>query len=593
MSHTSDPGEGETVISTPKSKRTPAPAAAPEADGNGKSDVPVKEKGTLKKNGKKKKKLVKRIIILLVIAAVAAAALYLYFNVFNRPVQMDLSSIYTDYTVNRGDITVSITGSASLAAKDQRTIASSVSGDVLTDTFEENDLVEKDDVLYTVDSSDAASNIESRELSLQQAQTSYKDAQNAVSHLTVTAGVSGLVTAVYTSNGNMVSSDFIVADVVDNSKLLVTVPFSTEDAANISIGQLADVTMETTGTVISGVVSRVSSGTYASSLGALVTDVQITFTNPGALTEGQSATASIGGTYFCSDAGMTEYISTGYIRTKGAGEVTGLGLKVGDYVSAGSTIAWLDNDSVYTSLENARISLRNAEISLESAQKTLEDYEITASISGTVVTKNVSAGDLLDINNMSKLAVIADMSELVFTLAVDELEISSVKLGQRVTIVADAYEDQTYEGVVDNIATIGTTSSGVTNYDVKVVISDYGDLLPGMNVDATIIIEEATDVLMVPVDAVASGNLVLVKTVGVQSAGDAITGPMGETAPDGYAYTEVTLGVSDDDFVEIKSGLSEGDVIGYIPVINDSSGMTGMFFGEGMGSREMVVVQGG
>ncbi len=97
--------------------------------------------------------------------------------------------------------------------------------------------------------------------------------------------------------------------------------------------------------------------------------------------------------------------------------------------------------------------------------------------------------------------------------------------------------------------------TNVTTYPVEVQITDYGDLLPGMNVDTYIVVNEVKDVLGVPAAAISRGNRVLVQT-GNKSDDTSI--------PSGYEYVEVETGVSSDDFVEIKSGINEGDSVAYI-----------------------------
>lgn len=95
-------------------------------------------------------------------------------------------------------------------------------------------------------------------------------------------------------------------------------------------------------------------------------------------------------------------------------------------------------------------------------------------------------------------------------MAVDELDIGKVEVGQEVRITADALEGQTFSGVVDKVSINGTTANGATSYPVTIIIEDYGDLRPGMNVSAQIIGEVVPNALCIPVDAVERGNTVTV-----------------------------------------------------------------------------------
>ena len=87
----------------------------------------------------------------------------------------------------------------------------------------------------------------------------------------------------------------------------------------------------------------------------------------------------------------------------------------------------------------------------------------------------------------------------------------SVKAGQTVEITADAVEGETFTGTVTNVSLEGSYSNGVTNYPVTVTLEETGDLLPGMNVDATIILDSAQDALCIPAGALMRGNRVYVK----------------------------------------------------------------------------------
>ena len=190
--------------------------------------------------------------------------------------------------------------------------------------------------------------------------------------------------------------------------------------------------------------------------------------------------------------------------------------------------------------------------------KQLEDYTITAPITGTVVTKNTKQGDNLDnTNGQNTLAEIYDLSYLKFDISVDELDINKMKVGQKVKITCDSLEG-TFEGVVTNVSVAGTTLSGYTTYPVTVEIKEVPEgLLPGMNITAEIVVEQAQDVLAVPVSAVQRGNIVYVKDASVTTAPN-------KNIPVGYKEVKVETGFSNSTYIEIVSGLSEGDVI-FVP----------------------------
>ena len=232
----------------------------------------------------------------------------------------------------------------------------------------------------------------------------------------------------------------------------------------------------------------------------------------------------------------------------------------GSSVGAGSAIVQLTSDNLTRQAEQAADSLRSAELSMADAENTLDDYTITAPISGTVIMKGVQAGETIgaDTSTSEMLCIIHDLSYLEMEIAVDELDILSIQKGQQATIVADALEDETFTGVVTNVSSNGTTTSGTTTYPVTIRIDDYGELMPGMNATVSIVVDSAENALSVPNGAVVRGGYVLV-TADSPSAANAAD----MAAPDGYVYVRVETGVSDDSYVEVVSGLTEDDTVAY------------------------------
>ncbi|MBR5236014.1 MAG: HlyD family efflux transporter periplasmic adaptor subunit [Clostridia bacterium] len=493
---------------------------------------------------------------------------------------------WTEETVKRQDITSSITGSAVVMPKDQYSITALVSGNVLSANFEQGEVVNEGDVLYEIDSSDAKNSIENADISYQRSQMDYQKAADNYSNLTVVSDISGVVKTLYVKEGMSVNSGTKIADIHDDSSFILTVTFNDTDARDFYIGQEAQVKITSNGELLRGTITDVNSRGYASTGNTLVRTVKIKVTNPGALTTEETASAIVNG-FASNPMGTFEYIAEKTIVAEASGQIDAMYVSQGSRVSNGSVLVHIDSSSVVDSLKSSELSLRSSQLSRENAQKKLEDYTITAPISGTVVTKNVKAGDKLDNSNMStEMAVIYDMSSLECELAVDELDIKSVELDQDVIITSDAVKGKTYNGKVTNVSVNGTTSGGVTTYPVTILITDFDEeLLPGMNIDVEIITSMAKEVIAIPVAAVSRGNIVYVK--GEKTSDD-------DDAPEGYKSVVVETGINNTQYIEIISGLQEGDIV-YIPQIiasqsKDSSapmmgGMGGM--GGGMSGGGM------
>ena len=138
-------------------------------------------------------------------------------------------------------------------------------------------------------------------------------------------------------------------------------------------------------------------------------------------------------------------------------------------------------------------------------------------------------------------------------MSIDELDIQNVKVGQKVTVTADAFENETFTGTVTNVSLESTYSNGVSTYPVTVTLDETGNLLPGMNVDGVITLDEAEDVLTIPVDSLMRGNQVYVRDDTVKEQQGAV--------PAGFRSVQVETGLTNDSYVEITSGLEEGDEV--------------------------------
>lgn len=525
----------------------------------------------------KKRFPVKKLIKWLIILAVIAGAVFFVLGRFgsqNTARGQDGQGAYVTAQVERGSIVSSLSGSGTLQPAESYTVTALVQGDILSDTFEEGDLVEEGQVLYRIDSSDASTNIEKAQLSLSQAQRNYN---NTLKNQAVTSDVSGQVYSLEVEVGDKINNGQTIARLRDNSVMLLKLPFPADDAQGFWVGQSAQVTLDGTLETLTGTITAVSATDEVGVGNSIQRTVTIEVKNPGALSTGQAATAVIGGVG-CAGSGKFAYNSEHVITATSSGTVTALNIQEGDWVSRGQRVLTLGGDDLSNQIQNAQDSLRNAELSMENTQDQLENYTITAPVSGTVVDKNKKAGESVSNSSMDQtLCTIYDLSYLEMIIDIDELDISKVSVGQSVTVTADAVEGRSYRGVVTKVSVVGTTSMGITSYPATIRIDDTDGLLPGMNVDAEIVLSQAENVLTIPSSALSRGNRVLV-TADSPSASNALEG---QEAPEGYVYVQVETGQSDDTRVEITSGLQEGDTVAYMAAAgtNNTMMMPGMMPG--------------
>lgn len=524
----------ETTQTAPETTQTPA--------------APETEPSPLWTGPKKRRKWIKRVLVI-------AAVLALLFWIVVRPMlggTAAVSGAYQTAQVQRQDLTVSVSGSGTVTPIESYQVSALVTGEILESPFEDGDQVEKDQLLYRIDPGSAQTALQQAQLSVQQAQMNY---DTLASSLQVKAIGGGVVQTLHVQEGDLVSAWTAIADITDTSTMTLTVPFQAGDAAHISAGQTAQVTLSGTQETLTGTVESVASADQVGNGGALVRQVKIRLTNPGALTETTGATARVG-TYACAAGGTLSPRLRQTITAAASGEITSLNVSVGSRVSAGAVLAAIGGESAENSLADAALAVQNAQLSLQSAQEALDSYTITSPISGTVIEKNLKAGDQLNGGDSGAMAVIYDLSQLELQMDVSELDIGQIQPGQTVEITAEALPGQTFTGVVEKVSVNGTTTDGFTTYPVTILLSEYGDLNPGMNVSAHIIVERSENALCVPAEAVNSDGTVLVAGEGA-FAEDGVT----IADPSKIESRPVTLGRGNQDFVEITSGLEEGETV--------------------------------
>lgn len=491
------------------------------------------------------------------IAVVAAAAVLVAVIVPRKSRSASADLAYTQEKLGRRDIVNVYDGSGTINAADSYTVKSLVTGTVLTADFELGDTIQKGDVLYVIDSSDVEGDLESAQLSVSQAQRSYDDAADARN---VRTKIGGEVSSFAVAAGDAVQAGQTVATVRDTSVMLLAVDFPAAEAQSFAVGQAAQVMPDTTFEVLNGTIRSVSGADPSGDASLMTCTVTIAVPNAGSLTTAQAAVAQVNGVSSLNSAHFT-YQREETVVAAASGTVSELCVREGSTVRQDDVLLRITGKDLDKQAQNAADNLRSAELRMSSAERNISHYTIDAPISGTIVDKKVKAGDKLSANDtaMQNLCTIYDMSYLEMKLNVDELKIRSLEVGQEVEITADAVPGETYKGVISSILVAGTTANGSTSYPVTVRIDDMGELLPGMNATAKITTASVKNVLALPNAALVRGSYVLV-TKDSPSAANAETSM---TAPDGYVYVKVTTGISDDDYIEVKSGLQEGDTIAY------------------------------
>jgi len=212
------------------------------------------------------------------------------------------------------------------------------------------------------------------------------------------------------------------------------------------------------------------------------------------------------------------------------------------------------------------LEIKLAQLQVESAQATLDEAmkmgTIVAPFGGVVASVNVNAGETVNANTVAIELVNPSIVQVDGILS--EIDVAQVKQGQKASISLDALPDVEITGELTSIAVIGKSTSGVVSYPVSIRLTPPQgvQLREGMSATATIVIQQANNVLVIPNGAVSG-------TISNPTVYVMVNGQLEERT--------VTLGISDDTYTEVKVGLQEGDMV----LVYTSSTSQQRFFGGG------------
>ena len=290
-----------------------------------------------------------------------------------------------------------------------------------------------------------------------------------------------------------------------------------------------------------------------------------------------------------SATGTVQAVNSITISSRVTGLITEVKVKENDIVKAGQVLLVLDDTAIRAQVAQYQATLNNlaavyertkrlvemgavalqqldtdkanylaAQAAYDNFSSQLGYYVITSPVNGMVIGTPTPAGETIvqGISAAQSLLTIADMSKMEIKTLVDETDIGKVKVGQTVSFTVDAQADKIFTGKVMSISRNATTSSNVVYYPVYIAVDAPEDLLfPTMTARVTITIGERNNTVVVPVAAIEEQNGK--RYVQVMNNGK-------------VESTLVTIGLKDDENIEILTGLQEKDQI-VIPVAKAST----------------------
>jgi len=193
-----------------------------------------------------------------------------------------------------------------------------------------------------------------------------------------------------------------------------------------------------------------------------------------------------------------------------------------------------------------------AEARIAAAQASLDTAEITAPFDGYITAVEATAGDLVAPNTYAFR--MDSLDNLLVDVAVSEVDINQIKVGQPVKLDFDAIQDQEYQGEVTEVSPVGAQQQGLVSFEVTIKLLDADqEVLPGLTAAVQIVVRQVENALLIPTRSVRwvrGEQVVYLSTTGEKATTDDLK------------IVPVTVGASSDEFTELLEGdLEEGDYV--------------------------------
>ena len=496
-----------------------------------------------KSKKKKKRKIIRTVIIVILVLAILLVA---GVSILQRRVREQFASATAEvqsYVVETGTISTVVSGSGTLVNVDTETVSvpSGVEVDEILVSY--GDTVEEGDLLATVDLSSVRSAMSSLQAEIEELDEQISDAEGDEVSSYIKAGVTGRIKIVYAEAGQDVATAM-----VENGALAV-ISLDGYMALEIETDALAagnSVTVVCDEEEYTGTVERVAGNT-----------VTILVTDNGPAYDAEATVLAEDGTELGSGK---LYIHNPLAVTGYAGTISRVYASENQKVYESTSLFYLTDTSYSANYDSLLRTRSEKEATLLELLNLQRNGGVVAPISGSVYSvANLDSTDTQDIITLSP-----DVSMSV-TITVDESDILSLALDQEADVTVSSVSDETLTGIVTEIDK--SASSGY--YTAVITLDKIDGMLQGMTASVDVKIQGVEDAILIPVDA------------------------LHQTSTSAYVYTtydeetqeyggkvEVVVGLSNSNYVEIKSGLNVGDTVYY----TEAESVFDMFSNMGFGN---------
>ena len=442
-----------------------------------------------KKRGKAGRIVRKTVRTVVVLAVIAGAGLFGLKAYIQKQAESSDNESYSRAVVTRGAMEETVYGTGTTSARNQTNVLAGADGTLTDLRVSVGDEVKAGDILAVLTNADLDDEITDLEFDLWELDDTILDTGVGSKVTAVEAPAAGRVMAIYAGVGDDALAVFrregALAIISTDGRMKVELS-DVDASAGVALNDKLTVTGEDF-TAEGTVVDLTRQGT------SLTLTIQDDSLPMGA----SVAVATMDGVTLGT---ATLEVNKPMAVSSYGGTIESIHTQVGKNVKRGETLFKLTDSPITLKLENLRLQRETASKSLEEAKEQRENLIVIAPCDGTIATLNVSEGD--EITNGALIGSILEGEDMNLTIAVDELDVVEVAVGQKVKITVDALSDAEMDGEVYKIAPVGSNSGGVTTYDVELTFDAAGSgVRSGMNATGEITVASTDDTLYVPVEA--------------------------------------------------------------------------------------------
>lgn len=480
--------------------------------------------------------------------------IFLGYKIFENFTNTSGDPKYILSSVSKGSIITTVTGSGQVSANNQIDIQSKASGNIIGVYVIPGQIVKTGTLLAEVDSRDAY-------LSLQSAQITYDKFVEAAKPEDVKAAQTALGSS-YNEGWNAISSIFVdyPSLISGMDSLFYGTSGYLNNTNNLQRSDVSRAYVEKAGVsydsaknqyqVILAEYNSLSRSSDSTSIDKLISNTEKMLRMMAeALKNTQSTVSFI----------IQNESDTSSTATTAANNVnswlSNINTHLSGILSAQTSIT--NNQNTLNDLVQGPDSLDIAaqKISLQKQQLSYQNYFIRAPFDGVIAKVSATVG-----STAGTVATIVS-NQKVATISLNEVDVSKIKVNDKVNITFDAIDGLNITGQVAEIDLVGTASQGVVSYNVKIVFDTQDDRVKsGMSANASIITESKQDILVIPSSSIKTQNGVSYVEYFDQKYQDAEAGA-GVISTALPLSKQIEIGLSDDTNTEIISGLSEGDQV--------------------------------